>query len=173
MRYDRRLRLRHQTTQTLVKAVTHSWRSAYVAKRHESQGSARKNQETPHLNVPRPLAKALRPSCLCIRGINALGRSCLWAKPRKERSTELILVEQHLKLSRARRDTLPIVRVNDENDTLSVWKSTKNKKSERDKRSERSADLHAPERADLVLPTHIPEGERDILYSTSLNVEPV
>jgi len=75
----------------------------------------------PHLNVPRPLTKALKTKLVCdLRGIHGIGQILLIGKNQKEGITELILVEHPLQLFPCLGDTLPIVRVNDENDTLSV-----------------------------------------------------
>ncbi len=63
----------------------------------------------PHLDVPRPLTETLKTKFVCdLRSIHGIG------------ITELILVEHPLQLLPCLRDTFPIVRVHNENDTLGV-----------------------------------------------------
>lgn len=66
---------------------------------------------------------------------------------------EFVLVQHPLELLTGFADTLPIVGVDDEDDSLGVLK------------------VMAPEGTDLVLTTDIPHGERDVLVLDSLDIE--
>jgi len=66
---------------------------------------------------------------------------------------ELILVQHALQLLSGLDDTVPIVAVNHENDTLGVL------------------EVVAPQRTDLVLTTDIPHGELNVLVLDGLDVE--
>lgn len=66
---------------------------------------------------------------------------------------ELILVEHALELLAGLDNTVAIVAVNDEDDTLGVL------------------EVMSPERTDLVLTTDIPHGELNVLVLDSLDVE--
>lgn len=83
---------------------------------------------------------------------------CVWqillvGEDQKESIPELILVQHTLKLLASLRNTITIVAVNNEDDTLSVL------------------EVVSPQRSDLVLSTHIPHGELDVLVLDSLDVE--
>jgi hypothetical protein len=66
---------------------------------------------------------------------------------------ELILIEHALELLAGLNDTVTIVAVDDEDDTLGVL------------------EVMSPEGTDLVLTTDIPHGELDVLVLDSLDVE--
>jgi hypothetical protein len=67
--------------------------------------------------------------------------------------TELVLVEHALEFLACLDDTVAIVAVDDEDDTLGVL------------------EVMSPERADLVLATDIPHGELDVLVLHGLDVK--
>lgn len=67
--------------------------------------------------------------------------------------SQLILVEHALELLSGLDDTIPIVAVDDEDDTLGVL------------------EVVPPQRTDLVLTTDIPHGELDVLVLNGLDVE--
>ena len=71
----------------------------------------------------------------------------------EESVTELVFVEHALKLLAGLDNTVAIVGVDDENDTLGVL------------------EVVPPQRADLVLSTDIPHGELNVLVFDSLDVE--
>jgi hypothetical protein len=77
----------------------------------------------------------------------------LVGKDQEESITELILVQHALQLLAGFDNTIPIVAVNHEDDTLGVL------------------EVVAPQRTDLVLTTDIPHGELNVLVFDSLDVE--
>lgn len=66
---------------------------------------------------------------------------------------QLVLVQHALQLLTSLDDTVTIVGVDDEDDTLGVL------------------EVMSPERSDLVLSTDVPHGERDVLVLDRLDVE--
>ena len=90
------------------------------------------------------------------------------------------LKEQARTLLAGLRNTLPVVRVDDEDDALGVLevcgigarvrRSVLVLKKTADKRSEGGRTV-PPEGANLVLSSNIPDGERDVLVLDSLDVE--
>jgi len=81
------------------------------------------------------------------------GQILLVGKHQKKRIPQLVLVQHPLKLLPSLADTLPVVGVDDEDNTLGVL------------------EVMAPEGADLVLSTDIPHGEGDVLVLDRLDVE--
>ena len=71
----------------------------------------------------------------------------------KESVSKLILVQHALQLLPSLNNTISIVGVNDEDDALSIL------------------EIVSPQRSDLVLTTHIPHCELNVLVFDSLNVE--
>ena len=67
--------------------------------------------------------------------------------------SKFVLVQHSLQLLTSLNDTIAIVAVNDEDDTLGVL------------------EVMPPERSDLVLASHIPDSELDVLVLDSLNVK--
>jgi hypothetical protein len=86
----------------------------------------------------------------CVHGV---GQILLVGEDEEESVTELVLVEHALELLTGLDNTVAIVGVDDENDTLGVL------------------EVMSPERADLVLSTDIPHGELNVLVLDSLDVE--
>lgn len=81
------------------------------------------------------------------------GQILLVGKDEQKRISEFILVQHSLELLAGLADTLSVVGIDHENDTLGVL------------------EVVAPEGADLVLSTDIPDGERDVLVLNSLDVK--
>ena len=83
----------------------------------------------------------------------AYGKILLVGEDQEDGVPQLILVQHALQLLTGLDDTVAIVGVNNEDDTLSVL------------------EVMSPERSDLVLSTDIPHGEGDVLVLHSLDVE--
>ena len=81
------------------------------------------------------------------------GQILLVGEHQEESITELVLVQHALQLLTGLDDTIPIVAVNHEDDTLGVL------------------EVVAPQRSNLVLTTDIPHGELNVLVFDSLDVE--
>ena len=81
------------------------------------------------------------------------GQILLVGEHQEESITELVLVQHALQLLTGLDDTIPIVAVNHEDDTLGVL------------------EVVAPEGADLVLTTHVPHGKLNVLVLDGLDVE--
>ena len=86
-------------------------------------------------------------------GVVTYGKILLVGKDKENGISELVLVEHALKLLSGLNDTVAIVGVDDEDDTLSVL------------------EVVPPQRSDLVLTTDIPHGELDVLVLYGLDVE--
>jgi hypothetical protein len=97
----------------------------------------------------------------------------LVGKDKEERVTEFIFIEHPLQFLPCLGDTFPIVRVYDENDTLGVLEVCENKKYSVEKALGYPNEELAmpPERADLVLPSDVPDGERNVLVFDRLDVK--
>ena len=74
-------------------------------------------------------------------------------KDQKESISQLILVQHALQLLSSLNNTVTIVGINNEDDTLGVL------------------EVMSPERSDFILSTDIPHGELDVLVLDSLDVE--
>ena len=88
-----------------------------------------------------------------LSGVHGVGQILLVGEDEEKSITELVLVEHALELLTGLDDTVAIVGVDDEDDTLGVL------------------EVMPPQRTDLVLTTDIPHGELDVLVLDSLNVE--
>ena len=77
----------------------------------------------------------------------------LVSEDEKECITKLILIKHPLQFFPSLNNTVAIVAVDDENDTLRVL------------------EIMSPERSDLVLATNVPHGKLDVLIFDSLDVE--
>jgi hypothetical protein len=86
-------------------------------------------------------------------GVHGVGQILLVGEDEEKSITELILVEHALELLAGLDNTVAIVGVDDEDDTLGVL------------------EVMSPERTDLVLSTDIPHGELNVLVLDSLDVE--
>lgn len=74
-----------------------------------------------YLDEPCPLPETMKAELVGdLSSVHSVRQVLLVGEHEEEGVTELILVEHPLKLLTSFRDTFPIVRVNDENDTLGV-----------------------------------------------------
>lgn len=85
--------------------------------------------------------------------IHGVGQILLVGEDQQQRIPELVLVQHPLQLLTGLDDTVTIVAVDDEDDTLGVL------------------EVMPPQRSDLVLSTHVPHGELDVLVLDRLDVE--
>jgi hypothetical protein len=88
-----------------------------------------------------------------LSGVHGVGQILLVGEDKEKSITELVLVEHALELLTGLDDTVAIVGVDDEDDTLGVL------------------EVMSPERTDLVLSTDIPHGELNVLVLDGLDVE--
>ena len=88
-----------------------------------------------------------------LSGVHGVGQILLVGEDQEKSITELVLVEHALELLTGLDDTVAIVGVDDEDDTLGVL------------------EVMSPERTDLVLSTDIPHGELNVLVLDGLDVE--
>lgn len=93
-----------------------------------------------------------RGSVTCSAG-RTYRKILLVGKDQEESISQLVLVEHALQLLTGLDDTVTIVAVDDEDDTLGVL------------------EVMSPERTDLVLTADIPDGELNVLVLDSLDVE--
>ena len=77
----------------------------------------------------------------------------LVGEDQQERISQLVLVQHALQLFAGLNDTVTVIAVDDEDDTLGVL------------------EVVPPQRSDLVLSTNIPDRELDVLVLDRLNVE--
>lgn len=89
----------------------------------------------------------------CIQSQETHRQILLVSEDQEQSIPELVLVQHPLKLLTGFADTLPIVGIDDEDDSLGVL------------------EVMAPEGTDLILTTDIPHGERNVLVLDSLDVE--
>ena len=85
--------------------------------------------------------------------VHGVGQILLVGEDQQESVSEFVLVEHALQLLAGLNHTVTIVAVDDEDDALRVL------------------EIVAPERTDLVLATHVPDGELDVLVLDCFNVE--
>jgi hypothetical protein len=85
---------------------------------------------------------------------SAYGQILLVGEDQEHSIPELVLVQHPLELLASLNNTVAIVAVNDENDTLRVL------------------EVVPPQRTDLVLTADIPHGELNVLVLDGLDVEP-
>jgi hypothetical protein len=98
----------------------------------------------------------------------------LVGKDKEEGIAEFILIEHPLQFLPCLRDTFPIVRVHDENDTLGVLEVCEKNKNISAKKAlgyPNEELAMPPERADLVLPSYVPDSERNVLVFDRLDVK--
>lgn len=88
-----------------------------------------------------------------LSGVHGVGQILLVGEDQEECVPEFVLVEHALELLAGLNDTVTIVAVNNEDDTLGVL------------------EVMSPQRADLVLSTDIPYGEGDVLVLDGLDVK--
>jgi hypothetical protein len=92
-------------------------------------------------------------SSVVLETVETYGKILLVGKDQEESISQLVLVEHALQLLAGLDDTVTIVAVDDEDDTLGVL------------------EVMSPERTDLVLTADIPDGELNVLVLDSLDVE--
>ena len=74
-----------------------------------------------YLNVPYSLPQAMKPELVCdLGGVHGIGEILFVCKDEEKSITELIFVEHPLEFFPCFRNTLPIVRIDDEDDTLGI-----------------------------------------------------
>jgi len=106
------------------------------------------------LDVPGALSETVKTKLVCDFGsVHGVGKILLVGEDKEKSVTELILVQHALELFTCLDDTISVVGVDNEDDTLGVL------------------EIMPPKRSDLVLPTNIPHCELDVLVLDSLNVE--
>ena len=107
-----------------------------------------------HLDEPCPLPEAVEAELVGdLRRVHRVGQILLVGEDQKDGIPQLILVEHALKLLASLNNTVTIVGVDDEDDTLGVL------------------EVVSPERTDLVLTTNIPHGKLNVLVFDGLDVE--
>jgi hypothetical protein len=92
-------------------------------------------------------------SSVVLKTVKTYGKILLVGKDQEESISQLVLVEHALQLLAGLDDTVTIVAVDDEDDTLGVL------------------EVMSPERTDLVLTADIPDGELNVLVLDSLDVK--
>jgi hypothetical protein len=90
---------------------------------------------------------------VALETVETYGKILLVGKDQEESISQLVLVEHALQLLTGLDDTVTIVAVDDEDDTLGVL------------------EVMSPERTDLVLTADIPDGELNVLVLDSLDVK--
>jgi hypothetical protein len=106
------------------------------------------------LDVPSALPQAVKAELVSdLGGVHGVGKILLVGEDQQNGIAELVLVEHALELFPGLDDTVTIVAVDNEDDTLGVL------------------EVMPPQRSDLVLATNIPNGELDVLVLDSLDIE--
>lgn len=88
-----------------------------------------------------------------LSGVHRIRQILLVREHEQQRIPQLVLVQHPLQLLAGLDDTVAIVAVDDEDDALGVL------------------EVVSPERADLVLPAHVPDGELDVLVLDCFDIE--
>jgi hypothetical protein len=106
------------------------------------------------LDVPGTLSERVETKLVGdFGGVHGIRQILLVSKDQKKSVTEFILVQHALQLLAGLDDTVAIIAVDDEDDTLGVL------------------EVMPPQRSDLVLSTDVPDGELDVLVLDGLDVE--
>lgn len=106
------------------------------------------------LDVPTAMSQAVEAELVSdLGGVHGIRKILLVGKDQEDGVAELVLIEHALKLFAGLDDTVTIVAIDDEDDTLGVL------------------EVVSPEGTDLVLTTDIPDGELDVLVLDGLDVE--
>jgi len=106
------------------------------------------------LNVPGTLSQAVKTQLVGdFGGVHGIRQILLVGEDQENSIPELILVQHTLQLLSGLNNTITIVAVDNEDDTLRVL------------------EVMSPQGSDLVLSTNIPYGELNVLVLDSLNVE--
>lgn len=106
------------------------------------------------LDEPLALSQAVKAKLVGdLGGVHGVGQILLVGENKEQSVTQLVLVKHALQLLTCLGNTLSVVRVDDEDDTVRVL------------------EVVPPEGADLVLSSDVPNGERDVLVFDGLDVE--
>jgi len=109
---------------------------------------------TSGLDVPWSLSDGMQAQLLGdLCSVHGIRQVLLVGKHKQQRVSQLVLVKHLLQFLTGLGDTVSVVGVNHENNTLGVL------------------EVVSPQRSDLILSTDIPDGERDVLVLDSLDVE--
>jgi len=109
---------------------------------------------TSGLDVPGTLSQAMKTQLVGNLGsVHGIGQILLVGENQKNSVSKLILVQHTLQFLPSLDDTITIITVNDEDDTLGVL------------------EVMSPQRSDLVLSTNIPYGELNVLIFDGLDIE--
>jgi len=111
-------------------------------------------RSTSRLDVPGTLSQAVEAQLICdFSGVHGIGQILFVGENQKNGVSELILVQHTLQFFSGLDNTVAIVAINDEDDTLGVL------------------EVMSPQGSDLILSTNIPYGELDVLVLDRLHVE--
>jgi len=106
------------------------------------------------LNVPSTLSQAVEAQLVCdLGGVHGIWQILLVGEDQKDGISQLILVQHALQLLSGFNNTITIVAIDNEDDTLGVL------------------EVMSPKRTDLVLSTNIPHCELNVLVLDRLDVE--
>ena len=106
------------------------------------------------VTYPSTLSQAVQAKLIGDLGsVHGIGQILFVGENQEQRISKFVLVQHSLQFFAGLDDTVTIVAVDDEDDTLSVLK------------------IMPPQWSDLVLSTHVPHGELDVLVFDSLDVE--
>lgn len=112
------------------------------------------HQSKRNITYPCPLPQTVQPQLIRnLSRIHRIRQILLVGEDQQQRVPQLILIQHTLQLLARLDNTVAIIAVDDEDDALRVL------------------EVVSPERADLVLPAHIPDGELNVLVFDRLNVE--
>jgi len=110
---------------------------------------------TSGLNVPVSVPEAVEPKLVCDLGcVHGVGQVLLVGEYQQHGLTQLILCQHPHQLVPRLSNTLPVVAVHHEDESLGVL------------------EVMSPQRTDLVLTADVPHGETDVLIFNSLDIEP-
>jgi len=106
------------------------------------------------LNVPGPLSETVQTKLVGdFSRVHGIWKILFVGKNQEQGIAQLILVEHSLELLTCLNNTISVIRVDHEDDTLGIL------------------EVMPPQRSDLVLPTNVPHCELDVLVLDSLDVE--
>ena len=106
------------------------------------------------VTYPSPLPQAVQTKLVGdLGGVHGVGQILLVGEDQEESISELVLVEHALQFLAGLDDTVTIVGVNNEDDTLGIL------------------EVMSPQGTDLVLTTDIPHSELNVLVLNRLDVE--
>lgn len=110
-----------QPFETFIKSVTAGSAGSLLKDGWLSLSEPGKDARSTYLDKPRPLPKSVQAKLISdLRSGHSIGEILLVGKDKEEGIPELILVQHPLQLLTGLRNTFPIIRIDDENDTLGV-----------------------------------------------------